>query len=273
MNIKNLATTLAVTGSLLLAGCSDSGDGTSGSRVSGTVTSVGENSVTVANVDFDTTGTEIDSDGDTDDIYPGMHVYVDGSVDGDTGVAHKITYDSEIEGVVMAHDSVAGTMTVMGQAVSYNVDTIVFDDDNMMDPMQSFDPATIVPGNVVEVSGNLVNGVVEATRIEYEGAALGTDEDVEIKGYISNYDEINGTFSIGGCEVTISETNPTTEIEDNVVLAENALVEVKSSQELLTIDLNAQPQTCAMVAVEVEGEDDEDDYDDIDDDHGDDYVS
>ena len=265
MNIKYLATTLAITGSLLLAGCSDSGDGANGNRVSGTVTSVTDNgnTVTVANVAFDATNADIDTDGGN--IAEGMHVYVDGDVDGDTGVAHKITYDSEIEGVVMAHDSVAGTMTVMGQQVSYNVDTIVYDDDSKMD---NFDPATIVPGNVVEVSGNLVNGVVEATRIEYEGATLGAEEDIEIKGYISNYNSADDSFSIGGCSISVDVN---TNFEDNVILADNALVEVKSSQELLTIDLNT--QTCAMVAVEVEGEDDEDDYDDIDDDHGDDYVS
>ena len=262
MNIKYLATTLAVTGSLLLAGCGDSGDSsTNGSRVSGTVNSVSGDTVTVANIAFDASGADVETDGGA--ITEGMHVMVDGDVDGDTGVAHKITYDSEIEGVVMAHDSVAGTMTVMGQAVSYNVDTIVFDDDTM-DMMQTFDPTTIVAGNVVEVSGNLVNGVVEATRIEYKGDSLGVDEDIEIKGYISAYDADLGTFSIGGCAITVDVN---TNIEDNVVLADNALVEVKSSQELLTIDYDL--QTCAMVAVQIEGEDDEDGYDDIDDDDDD----
>ncbi len=259
MNIKILATALTVTGSLLLAGCN--GDTASGTRVSGTVTSVDSaaSQITVSGIDFDTANATITTDGSS--ITEGMTVLVDGSIDGNTGVADRITYDSEIEGVVMAHDPVARTMTVMGQKVSYTADLVFDNDDSSVTVLLS----DVIPGNVIEVSGVLINDVVEATRIEYESDSLAPGEDVELKGYVTNYNNDTFTIGSGSCLITVSPVNPKTEFEDNVVLADNAFVEVKSSEEWLSIDA----QSCAMIATEVESEDDENEYDDLEDDDDD----
>jgi len=266
MNIKYLTTALAVTGSLLLAGCGDSTNSTGGSRISGTVTSVSadESQMTVANINFDTSNASITTDGSK--ITNGMTVQVDGSIDGSTGVATKVTYDSEIEGIVMAHDSGAKTMTVMGQAVSYT-DATIFDDKSS--GTQGFDPTIIVPGNVVEISGMLVNGVVEASRVEYESDFLSAGEDVELKGYVANYvevDSITSTFSLGNCAITVDlddASNTKTIIDNNLILADGAFVEVKSILTANDISLIT-GGTCAMLAAEIESEEDENEYDDID---------
>ena len=252
MNIK-LITLIAAGSGLLLVGCGNDGNSNSNPKVTGTITQINNNgnNVTVKGINFDASNAEIDSE-NSGDLTEGMVVVVDGSVDGNQGVANKITYDSEVEGVVTAIDVTAGTMSVMGQLVLLTMDTLYYND--VADAKELITEDAIMAGNVVEVSAMPdSNGDLVASRVVLKADFLADDEEIEIKGYVTNYDGIN-TFSINACQIT---TTDMTEYDNIDMLVNDMYVEVKSIGMYVSVDAN----TCSIEAMEIENEDEYDDGD------------
>ncbi|NOX43167.1 MAG: hypothetical protein GXP19_05460 [Gammaproteobacteria bacterium] len=273
MNVKYLAI-IIVGGLLLLAGCgsdtttTETGPGntntldptpdltpglTLGSTLTGVVSASTDTTLTLDGVVFDTTNATFISDGSTD-LGPGMVVTVEGTYSNGLGIAHKVKYDSEVEGVVISSDITAvqgveptdpttyeGTMNVMGQFI-------------IIDSMTMFkgvdDPTTIVKDNVVEISGMFdEGGVIRAKRVEYKADALlgVADEEVEVKGYVEAYDDAAGTFMLGECLITITANTVFDGID---VLEDGMKVEVESTSEFVQTD-----PICSIEALEIENED------------------
>lgn len=145
-------------------------------------TIAGFGSIIVNGVRYDTANATIDADGNPGiqaDLKVGQVVIVHGTLDdgGQTGVADTVAFDDLVEGPVSAIDSVAGTITVLGQLVIIDADTS-FDD--------SISPASIdglAIDDIVEVSGFfLADGSISATRIEDKPAG----SDFEVTGPVSN---------------------------------------------------------------------------------------
>ena len=145
----------------------------------GTITGFG--SIIVNGIHFDTANAAIEVDGNPgiqSDLKVGHIVVVHGTMDDDgaNAVADAVSFSDVVEGPISAIDTVAGTITVLGQLIIIDADTS-FDDD--------ISPASIDGLNIndtVEVSGFfLADGSISATRIEREPA--GTE--LEITGLVS----------------------------------------------------------------------------------------
>ena len=265
MSLKYMAM-IAIGSSLLLAGCgsdettTDTGtSGGSNPSVTGVISSqdLANETLTVNNTVYDASGAAYTDEGMASDpgmVDTGMVVTIEGPHADGQGVAHKIKYDSEVEGVVITSDIVLvadsdpmtyeGSMNVMGQTVIINSMTMFKD---------MADPTMIVAGNVVEISGMFQDdGSILAKRVEYKADALTPDEEVEIKGYVTDYDAVGGdlglgTFMLGMCKIIITAD---TELDDIDVLEEGMKVEVESIGELVTTD-----PSCMVNALEIENED------------------
>lgn len=192
---------------LLVASCGgDTSIGTA-TTTQGIITGFG--SVFVDGVEFAIPdGTPISMDGkdaSASELRVGMLVTLKGTVnnDGKTGTATSIEYVDQMEGVVTANNVNAdgiGTLTVMGQAVSVNADTIF---DSRVVAVTS--PAMVQAGNVVEVSGYASSyGDVIATRIEVLASSRTVNAVIEVKGISTNLDIIKKTFTLGSLTVDYS---------------------------------------------------------------------
>ena len=95
------------------------------------------------------------------------------------------------------------------------------------------------------------NGDLVASRVVLKADFLADDEEIEIKGYVTNYDGIN-TFSINACQIT---TTDMTEYDNIDMLVNDMYVEVKSIGMYVSVDAN----TCSIEAMEIENEDEYDD--------------
>lgn len=225
MNTKSVFNKTILAASIaMLSACGGSSSQTSGSATTvGVITGFG--SVYVNGVEYETDSASIDIDGlesiETS-LGIGDVVILQGSVnaDGLTGDATAISCVDELEGYVLDLSGLVagvGTINVMGQSVTINIDT-VFDSDAL---------ATISDlsvNDIVEVSGFADgSGSILATRIETKNAA----EDVELKGLVSNLDTNVFTFTIGGLTVDYSEAS-----EVPVGLDDGLLVEVKTESAL-----------------------------------------
>jgi len=243
----------------LLSACSDSTtveptqNDTSNAPVTGVISDTTTNSLTVANIKFTTNDATFVSDGSTD-FGPGMVVTVEGSHANKHGIAHRIKYNSELEGLVISSNislasvvegmptdriTYEGTMNVMGQSI-------------IVDSMTRFkhidDPTTITMGDLVEISGMFeTDGVIRARRVIFKTDVIDPAEEIEIKGYVNAYDETAGTFMIGECIVTITADTIFTNID---ALEDGMKVEVKSNIENLQID-----PACTITALEIHNED------------------
>lgn len=227
---------------------------TSGSTLTGVVSASTDTTLTVSDVEFVTSNATFISDGSTD-FGPGAVVTIEGAYSNRRGVAHRIKYDSELEGVVISSDITAvpavpntestdpmtyeGSMNVMGQSI-------------IIDSMTTFknldDPTTILKGNTVEISGMFAaNGVIRAKRVEYKTDVLDANEEIELKGYVSAYDETASTFMIGECVVVIT---PETIFTDIDILEDDMKVEVESIGENIQVD-----SICSITALEIHNED------------------
>jgi hypothetical protein len=151
----------------------------------GTITGFG--SIIVNGVHYEIGGASISVDGSPGiegDLDVGHVVVVKGTLasDGTTGTADSVNYDDVVEGPVTAIDTIAGTLTVLGQLVRVDGDTS-YDD--------SINPATLdglAVGDIVEVSGFfLADGTISATRIELKMPG----SEFEVTGIVSN---VNATM-------------------------------------------------------------------------------
>jgi hypothetical protein len=155
----------------------------------------GFGSVIVNGVRWDDSAASVtDDDGvrrSSADLKLGMVIEVDGSsVDRSTGSgrALAIRYGSEMLGPIAAIDSVASTLTVLGQTVLVTTSTV-------FDTTISGGLAGLAAGNVIEIHGlyDAANSRTVATRIELKPAAT----EYRLRGSVSALDTVNKTLRIG----------------------------------------------------------------------------
>lgn len=252
MNKVRMAHSIAaVAAALALGACS--GDGstlkftTPGKSVTGVVTGFG--SVFVNGVEYDTASSSVTLDGQPGDeagLAVGMVVTLQGSVDdgGATGVATRIDFRDQTEGLVLANTiaagATAGTMNVMGQTVSIDGATVFESDD------QAIVTVDQVPANaLVEVSGYPDGqGGITATRIELKKAAFQNGDTIEVKGVVTNLAASDKSFTLGGLSVDYSQANL------EVTLGNDLYVQV--SAKTAPVDGGNGSYTLAATQVEIE---------------------
>jgi hypothetical protein len=137
----------------------------------------------------------------------------DPSTSGKTGVAHRIQFGSSIRGPVQSVDAAGSTMTVLGQTVKVDSDTVI--------EGLSSGLAGIHAGQLVEIHAFLDtgSGVYTATRIEIEA----TLSEFKLKGIVSQLDTGAKTFFIGNAKIGYAGVNPS----DMPKLANGAIASVK----------------------------------------------
>ena len=242
----------------MLGACSSGSDSSqpvgSNSTV-GVITGFG--SIYVNGVEYETDKASVHIDGAQSietSLGIGDVVVLQGTVnaDGVTGTATAVSCADELEGYVLDLSGLnagVGTINVMGQTVTINIDT-VFDSDSLLASISDLNV-----NDIVEVSGFADGkGNILATRIETKNAA----EDIELKGLVSNLDATAMTFTIGSLTIDYSAA---AELPSN--LDNNLYVEVKT-ETALSGNLN---DGFVLSASKVEIEDDGDM--DIDGDEGD----
>ncbi len=210
----------AILAALTAVGCGPVDGNTTGSanaRAQGVITAFG--SIWVNGVEWEIDDADVDIDDSSalpTQLELGMLVTVSGSLgdDGVSGVATRVSYDSSLEGPVasvteIGLDANLIELEVLRRTVVVERGVTEFDDD---DPLFSFDSLAV--DDVVEVSGMTdATGALIATRIEREGTlSLGSTE-IEIKGFISDFDGVD-SFEIDGLSITFDPTGVTTELED-----------------------------------------------------------
>lgn len=164
----------------------------------GTITGFG--SVIVNGVRYDTGSATINLDGSPGvetDLAVGQIVVVKGTIsdDGTTGTATSVDFDDAVEGPIESIDLANDSMTVLGQLVLVNGDT-VYEDDINPDSLEGLNV-----GDIVEVSGNIdANGDIVATYIELEDPG----SDFEVTGFAMNVDSGAFTFEINSLVVDYS---------------------------------------------------------------------
>lgn len=151
----------------------------------GAITGFG--SIVVNGVHFDESGAKVLADDgvtvlQASNLLLGMTVEVrSGAIDQTalTAVASQVQLRSELLGPISAMDTVAGTMTVLGQTVQLSVSTVR--------------PADLSVGQLVEVYAipDPVTGVYAARRIEPRSAAT----EYKLRGVVSNVGA--GQFTVG----------------------------------------------------------------------------
>lgn len=193
---------------MAMSGCSDGGSSGGGGGTSSNVVSKGvitqTGSIFVNGVEFDTTGATItmeNSDDSTGGLKVGMVVTVKGTLsDSSHGRATSVMFSDNLEGPIAAFDNAAGSMTVMGQKIKFDA-TTVFDD------FPTKGTSSIVPGQMVQVSGFAdPSGTIQATRIERHQPDWSSATIVELKGTISTMPSAS-IFTIG--DLTVDATGLT----------------------------------------------------------------
>ncbi len=245
--------TLLATSIAVLTACGGSGSSTptaADSKTVGVITGFG--SIFINGVEYETDTASINIDGAAlpeTQLGVGDVCVIEGSVnaDGTTGTAVSVKCADELEGYVLDLSNLlvdgTGTIDVMGQTVSVNLDTVF--EGNGVDVLTVNDLSV---NDVIEVSGfSDGNGVVLATRIETKSAS----DDVEVKGVINNLTDT--TFTIGSLLVDYVSNANGVELPE-VALAEGLFVEVKTEQALV----DDQTAGLTMIASKVEIEEDGD---------------
>lgn len=235
MNRFNLTRLMTAAGLLLmLAACGSGGGGGGGiggtgvTRIttSGAITGFG--SIFVNGIEFETGTAAITIDDNNaasqNELALGMIVTVTGTVDstGSNGTAEDVIFDDSIEGPIQGSITLnpdeTKSFTVLGQTVTVDKNTTVFDD-------TSFD--TLAENDVVEVSGFVdTAGAIIATRVEKKSVFMPGVTEVELKGTVSLLDKNARTFSIGTTPIVYLAT---TEFKDmtETELVNGLFVEVK----------------------------------------------
>ena len=258
MNNKSMFRKTLLAGSIaMLTACGGGGDQTAATgTTSGVITGFGSIIVNGVHYDVDSADVSIDGVSSAQDLLAvGDVVVLQGSsvnADGVTGTATAVSANDELEGYVLDLSGLSadvGTINVMGQTVTITLDTVFEGDDAAVLTI-----GDLSVNDVVEVSGfSDGNGGILATRLETKDSL---DNDIEIKGLISNLDAGAFTFTIGSLIVDYSAATEVTSLIDN-----GLLVEVKTDS-VLTGDL-ASGFVMAASKVEIE------EVDDIDGDEGD----
>ena len=198
----------------------------------------GFGSIYVNGVEFDTSSSTFDVDGNPDgvesDLAIGMRVKVYGSInaDGVSGIAESVSYDDELQGPVSAlsppdTDGVHRIFDVFGTTVQINSTTTNFDVSGDITTTETFDFNTIADKDHVEISGYYDStGMLVATRVELVSQAFNPGNDiVEIKGTISGLN--NTTFSLNTVPgVTVDASSAALEGLPNDQLSDGIFVEV-----------------------------------------------
>lgn len=210
--------------------------GVSGYVSSGPITAFG--SIYVNGVEFDTSSSSFDVDGNPDgvesDLATGMRVKVYGSIDADgvSGIAESVSYDDELQGPVSAlsppdTDGVHRIFDVFGTTVQINSTTTNFDISGDITTTEAFDFNTIADKDHVEISGYFDStGMLVATRVELVSQAFNPGNDiVEIKGTITGLN--NTSFSLDTIPgLTIDASSAALEDLPNDQLSDGIFVEV-----------------------------------------------
>lgn len=236
--------------------------------VIGALNQLDANSVNVNGVKYSTSGANITIDGQRTtlpNLTPGMVVSmkVTQNRDGVTGKAYSLSYDDELEGVVVSNGVTAGqstgSMNIMGQTVTVMQDTVF---ESSVAGVKSIDQIT--PGMVAEVSGYTDgHGSITATYVSATGAdqasyLLRYPSGMDVEGIVTNLDPNAKTFTLGGATVNYAAA-----AMPDTPLADGQHVVVFTSKELGANEtINAD-----KVKKGDEDNDDDDKYDgDIDDD-------
>jgi hypothetical protein len=194
---------VAVAALALLAGCGGGGgDGsTSTATVIGPITGFG--SVVVNGIHFDDSNASVtieDATGAHSGLRLGMVVQIQGQVHSDgTGVANQIRYNDCVEGPITAMNRVQNTVTVMGETVHLDADT-VFDGVALRD-MNAF-----AIGDLVEVSCMPAReqNRMRASRMERKGNFVDGTTPIELTGTVANLDPARGTCTVGATPVNFA---------------------------------------------------------------------
>ncbi|MDQ3796906.1 MAG: DUF5666 domain-containing protein, partial [Pseudomonadota bacterium] len=196
--IARLCTLFATLSLMLVASCGGGGSGfiasggIGGTGISnGTITAFG--SIFVNGVEFDTSNAIFIRNGQPateSDFSVGEVVTVRGSFNtgGTTGTAQRVTYDTVVSGAVTdTSRATRGRLEVLGQTLRVTPAT-VFKNFNALTELSA--------GNVLEVSGfTNADGSVTATHITKEGVRFVPGASAsEVRGYITDLDEVNMTF-------------------------------------------------------------------------------
>jgi len=230
---------------IVLAGCS-AGGGETGTGAQPTVTVgviTGFGSVFVNGVEFETDNSTITLDDTTsteNDLKVGMVVTLAGDVnaDGTTGNALSISFDDNVEGMVLANNvATSNELIILGQTVIVDSFDTVFE--SAIPEIQTIEQIEV--NNIVEVSGHTSgDGVIYATRIEVKQQARTEGDEIELEGLVSNITA--STFEIGS--MTIEYSAAVMKDFDGADIQNGDFVEVKSISDL---DANSQ-----LIASEVE---------------------
>ena len=219
--------------SSLLVSCGDlttAGIGGTG-ITSGEITGFG--SVFVNGVEFSTTSSQFEVDGDTSaletDLKVGMVVKINGSTDdnGLTGTADSIVYDDQIQGPLEAIPTeVAGSGGNQKLFTIFNQE-IIIDQASTSFIGTNFD--TLTMNDLVEVSGFFApDSSIHATFVGKNGVLKPEFTQVELKGTISTFTPttltLSGAFS--GITINIDPTNTIIDVPGGV-LAIGMFVEVE----------------------------------------------
>jgi hypothetical protein len=205
---------VSASAAMLLASCvagigSVATGGIGGTGISwGTITAFG--SVYVNGVHFNTDNVETVRVNGTDytdlsQLHVGMVVRVYGSInaDGVNGTATGIVYENELSGPIYSVNTVQNSLTVMGQTIYVDGDTLYSNsyDSTPIASLQDLDPL-VGTRYEIELSGYAgSNNTVYASRIEVKDVWSSDTGEVEIKGNISEV--LGNTLKLAGLSVDI----------------------------------------------------------------------
>lgn len=191
----------------LAAACGGNGSSTSGSATtaknSSTGVITGFGSVFVNGVEFNTARTSVSINGVSgkeSELKVGMVVKVDGTINGDgrSGNATSINFSAEAEGPISDINLATNTLTVLGQTISIDGNTIFEGATGLSD---------LAVGDYIEVSGFRNASGIVASRIEKKTVGS-SHNSIQIKGIISNLDAAAHTFTLGTLTVDYGSLNP-----------------------------------------------------------------
>lgn len=193
------------------AGGGETGTGvTKNSSVSvGVITGFG--SVFVNGIEYETsTNTSFNIDGNSNGLESqlavGMLVTISGNVDanGITGAASSITFEKNVEGLVISNTPAVppatnGSLNVLGQNIIVDGETVF---ESKIAMVNSIDK--ILPNHIVQVSGfSNGDGNIYATRVELKSTVYKVGEEIEIKGLATNVG--SSSFQIGSMTINYSQ--------------------------------------------------------------------
>ena len=242
MKIKSIFTSvvsLAIT--LTLAGCGGGGGGSAPAAAAGFSKGVitAKGSITVNGVKFNSSSAMVRFDNlsgagiDDSKLKVGMVVKIKGKIDDatKTGVADKVEFTDNLEGPIDAKSIVNSTLTVFGQ-------TIQVDNNTVFEGFTGLADTTLLVGDRVEVSGFPNNsGGILATRIEKK---TGVADDFEIKGTVT---------AVGANSFTLTPLNSTQPL--TVTLGQGVTMPAINS----FVEVRTTGSGAAIIATKVEMED------------------